>query len=204
MDVIHGLETNLDAKSKQYKDHCLAHLFLMNNIQYIVRSICRSELKDLFGDDWIQRRRRIVQQHATQYRRVSWGKALDFLSAQGLTSSLGSTRGSTQRGVRIIGSYSCKTSKSVIKERFRSFNMQFEEVCQTQINWAIPDKELRENLILAITEILLPAYRNFLKRFGPLVGNSHNSSKYIKYTPEALAEALGNLFANKLLIKQGC
>ena len=41
MDVIHDLDTNLDTKSKQYGDHCLAHLFLMNNIQYIVRSICR-------------------------------------------------------------------------------------------------------------------------------------------------------------------
>lgn len=41
VDVIQALETNLDTKSKQYEDHCLTHLFLMNNIQYIVRSICR-------------------------------------------------------------------------------------------------------------------------------------------------------------------
>jgi hypothetical protein len=34
----------------------------------------RSEVKEFFADDWIQRRRRIVQQHATQYRRISWGK----------------------------------------------------------------------------------------------------------------------------------
>ena len=50
--------------------------------------------------------------------------------------------------------------------RFKSFNKQFEEVCQTQMNWAIPDKELRDNLILAVAEVLLPAYRSFLKRFG--------------------------------------
>jgi hypothetical protein len=50
--------------------------------------------------------------------------------------------------------------------RFRSFNKQFEEVCQMQINWAIPDRELRDNLILAVAEILSPAYRSFLKRFG--------------------------------------
>ncbi|XP_062185226.1 exocyst complex component EXO70A1-like isoform X2 [Phragmites australis] len=203
MDVIHALETNLDAKSKQYKDPCLAHIFLMNNIQYIIRSICSSEVKDLFGDDWIQRHRRIVQQHATQYRRVSWGK-VRLLKSQPLQHRLGSTRESNQGSLLSIGSNSITTSKSVIKERFRSFNMQFEEVCQTQIKWAIPDRELRDNLILAIAEILLPAYRDFLKRFGPLVGNSHSSSKYIKYTPEALEEALGNLFAKKLLIEQGC
>lgn len=44
--------------------------------------------------------------------------------------------------------------------------MQFEEVSRAQINWAITDRELRDNLILAIAEILLPAYRSFLKRFG--------------------------------------
>jgi exocyst complex protein 7 len=46
--------------------------------------------------------------------------------------------------------------------------MQFEEVCQTQINWVVPDRELRENLILAIAEIIIPAYREFLKSFGYL------------------------------------
>ncbi|XP_072148596.1 exocyst complex component EXO70A1 isoform X1 [Setaria viridis] len=201
VDVVHALETNLEAKSKQYENHCLAHLFLMNNIQYIIRSICRSEVKEFFADDWIQRRRRIVQQHATQYRRISWRKASDFLSVKGITSSLSSTVESTQGSMPTIGSNSSTTSKSVVKERFRSFTMQFEEVCQTQINWVVPDRELRDNLILAIAEILIPAYREFLKRFGPLVGSSRNPSKYIKYNPDELEEALGNLFAKKLLIE---
>jgi hypothetical protein len=34
----------------------------------------RSEAKDLLGDDWIQRHRRIVQQNANQYRRIAWSK----------------------------------------------------------------------------------------------------------------------------------
>ncbi|XP_047067844.1 exocyst complex component EXO70A1-like isoform X1 [Lolium rigidum] len=196
--VVHALETNLDVKAKQYKDLALGNLFLMNNISYIVRSICSSKVKDLFDDDWVQRRRRIVQQHATQYKRVAWAKVLDCLSSQGLTSSVGSAIEGT---LGSIGSYSGTTSTSVIKARFRSFNKQFEEVCQTQINWAVPDKELRDNLILTVAEILSPAYRSFLKRFGPLVENSHNASKYMKYTPEALEQELGNLFAKKSLQK---
>lgn len=76
----------------------------MNNIHYIVRSVrrfvlshylieqvtfhftywyvafniyiffFRSEAKDVLGDDWVQIQRRIVQQHANQYKRVSWAK----------------------------------------------------------------------------------------------------------------------------------
>uniref|UniRef100_A0ACD5Y3I2 Uncharacterized protein n=1 Tax=Avena sativa TaxID=4498 RepID=A0ACD5Y3I2_AVESA len=199
--IIHALETNLDVKAKQYKNQALGNLFLMNNISYIVRSICSPQVKELLGDDWVQRRRRIVQQHATQYKRVAWGKVLECLSSQGLTSSVGSATEGTVGGIGSIGSYSGTTSTSAIKARFRSFNKQFEEVCQTQINWAIPDRELRDNLILAVAEILSPAYRSFVKRFGPLVENSHNASKYMKYTPEALEQALANLFAKKSLRK---
>ena len=50
--------------------------------------------------------------------------------------------------------------------RFRSFNMQFEEIYQKQCGWSVPDSELRESLRLAVAEILLPAYRSFQKRFG--------------------------------------
>ncbi|KAK3141091.1 hypothetical protein QOZ80_4BG0329480 [Eleusine coracana subsp. coracana] len=48
--------------------------YVINYIKFLFESICSSKVKDLFGDDWVQRRQRIVQQHAVQYRRVSWGK----------------------------------------------------------------------------------------------------------------------------------
>ena len=44
--------------------------------------------------------------------------------------------------------------------------MQFEELHQRQSQWAVPDTELRESLRLSVAEVLLPAYRSFLKRFG--------------------------------------
>ena len=50
--------------------------------------------------------------------------------------------------------------------RFRSFNVLFEEIYQKQCGWSVPDTELRESLRLAVAEILLPAYRSFIKRFG--------------------------------------
>jgi exocyst complex component 7 len=50
--------------------------------------------------------------------------------------------------------------------RFKSFNMQFEELHIKQSQWTVPDPELRESLRLAVAEVLLPAYRSFVKRFG--------------------------------------
>ncbi|KAG4394644.1 hypothetical protein GLYMA_20G072700v4 [Glycine max] len=79
MRILQALQTNLDGKSKHYRDPALTHLFLMNNIHYIVRSVRRSEAKDLLGDDWIQRHRKIVQQHANQYKRNAWAKVVFLL-----------------------------------------------------------------------------------------------------------------------------
>jgi exocyst complex protein 7 len=90
MSIMQALQNNLDAKAKQYKDPALMHIFLMNNIHYIVKSVRRSEAKDLLGDDWIQRHRRIVQQNANHYRRIAWSKVhlLDIFEQNSLFVSL--------------------------------------------------------------------------------------------------------------------
>ncbi|XP_027363887.1 exocyst complex component EXO70A1-like isoform X1 [Abrus precatorius] len=191
MQILQALQTNLDGKSKQYRDPALTHLFLMNNIHYIVRSVRRSEAKDLLGDDWIQRHRKIVQQHANQYKRNAWAKILQSLSIQGLISSGGG--GSTAGG----DGGSSGASRAIVKERFKTFNTMFEELHQKQTQWTVPDAELRESLILAVAEVLLPAYRSFVKRFGPLVENVKTTQRYIKYTAEDLERILGEFFEGK-------
>ncbi|XP_025805191.1 exocyst complex component EXO70A1-like isoform X2 [Panicum hallii] len=75
MKIMQALQNNLNGKSKQYKDPALSHIFLMNNLHYMVTSVRRSQAKDILGDDWIQRHRKIVQQNANQYKRVAWARA---------------------------------------------------------------------------------------------------------------------------------
>ncbi|KAL0915565.1 hypothetical protein M5K25_015992 [Dendrobium thyrsiflorum] len=195
MRIMQALQSNLDGKSKQYKDPALTYLFLMNNLHYMVRSVRRSEAKDLFGDDWVQRHRRIVQQNAKQYRRVAWAKILQTLTVQCLSFS-GSVPGGSDVG------NSSGVSRANVKERFKSFNMQFEELHQRQSQWTVPDPELRESLRLAVAEVLLPAYRSFIKRFAPLIENGKNPQKYIRYTPEDLERMLAEFFEGKTWIEQ--
>jgi hypothetical protein len=38
----------------------------------------RPKVKDMLGDDWVQRQRRIVQQHANAYQRAAWAKVTSF------------------------------------------------------------------------------------------------------------------------------
>lgn len=188
--IMSALQSNLDGKSKLYRDPALAHVFLMNNIHYIVKSVRRSEAKDVLGEDWVQRHRRIVQQHAQNYKRVAWTKVLQTLSVPGLTSSGSSALGND-------GTASTGVSRTLLKDRFKTFNIQFDELYQRQTQWFVPDGELRESLRLAVAEVLLPAYRSFLKRFASLVESGKNPQKYVKLTPEALDAKLGELFEGK-------
>lgn len=72
----------------------------------------------------------------------------------------------TVQGSNSGGSDSGGLSRAMVKDRFKTFNIQFEELHQRQSQWTVPDSELRESLRLAVAEVLLPAYRSFLKRFG--------------------------------------
>ncbi|KAG2669475.1 hypothetical protein I3843_14G036100 [Carya illinoinensis] len=193
MRIMQALQNNLDGKSKQYKDPALTHLFLMNNIHYMVRSVRRSEAKDLLGDDWVQIHRRIVQQHANQYKRNAWAKILQCLSIPGLASSGGGS------SVGVDGGNSSGVSRALVKDRAKIFNTQFEELHQKQSQWTVPDTELRESLRLAVAEVLLPAYRSFVKRYGPLVENGRNPQRYIKYSADDLERMLGEFFEGKNL-----
>ncbi|PWZ44312.1 Exocyst complex component EXO70A1 [Zea mays] len=157
MKVMQAFQNNLNGKAKQYKDPALYHIFLMNNLHYMVTSVSKSESKDILGGDWIQRHRKIVQQNANQYKRVAWAKIFQTLSIQ----VSGGNSSSSPCDVSKTG-----VSRTMIKERFKSFNIQFEELHSKQSQWTIPDQELRDELRLAVAEILLPAYMSSLAVLG--------------------------------------
>ncbi|KAH9290610.1 hypothetical protein KI387_034727, partial [Taxus chinensis] len=80
---------------------------------------------------------------------------LQYLGLQGLTSS----------GTGWMMESRSSVSRSLLKERFKCFNQCFEELYHRQKYWTVPDAELRESLRLAVAEVVLTAYRSFLKRF---------------------------------------
>ena len=81
-----------------------------------------------------------------------------------------------------------------LKERFKNFNLAFQEIYRTQTSWKVPDSQLREELRISTLEKVIPAYRSFEGRsLGELVGERH-VKKYIKYTTEDLENCLSYLF----------
>ncbi|KAH8973561.1 hypothetical protein BDL97_01G053900 [Sphagnum fallax] len=177
--LIHVLHNNLDGKSKVYRDPALTYLFLMNNIHYIVQKVKYSDVIGLLGNDWVRRRSVIVRQFATSYQRAAWTRALSFLKDEGIHSS---------------GSFSSGVSKMVLKDRFKNFNAAFEEAHKAQTTWVVSDPQLRDELRISISEMLLPAYRAFFGRYGNFLETEKRADKYIKFSPEDLEIAIDDFF----------
>jgi len=178
--IIVILQFNLDGKSKHYKDASLAHLFVMNNVHYIVQKVRGSpELREMIGDDYLKKLTGKFRQAATSYQRATWVRVLYCLRDEGL---------------HVSGGFSSGVSRNALRERFKAFNAMFEEVHRTQAVWLIPDSQLREELRISISEKLIPAYRSFLGRFRGHIESGRHPENYIKYTVEDLEDAVLDFF----------
>ncbi|KAL6967770.1 hypothetical protein U1Q18_033581 [Sarracenia purpurea var. burkii] len=144
--IMELLESNLESKSKIYRDPALCSVFMMNNGRYIVQKVQDTELGALLGDDWIRKHSAKVQQYRLNYQRSSWNKVLGVLKQD--SSSLASNGASR-----------------ALKEKLKLFNTYFDDICKTQSTWTIFDEQLREEMRISVAGNLSPAYRNFLGRF---------------------------------------
>ncbi|OMO73249.1 Transcription factor TFIIB [Corchorus capsularis] len=162
------LEVNLYGKSKLYRDASLQHFFLMNNIHHMAQKVKNSELRLMFGDEWIRKHNWKFQQHAMNYERATWSSTLSLLKDESIGGS---------------------GPKALLKKRLQSFYVAFEEVYKTQTAWIISDVQLREDLRISTSLKVFPAYRSFVKRFGHDIGEKH-----IRYNAEDLQDYLLDLF----------
>ncbi|KAA8530739.1 hypothetical protein F0562_005327 [Nyssa sinensis] len=150
--IIVILRFKLKDKCKYYVQASLAHLFMMNNVDYIVRQMEGSpELKEMIGADYIKKLAKDVHKSLTSYQRSTLEWILYCLRDEGLEG----TWWGIFPGV----------SKSALKERLKTFNSLFGEVLRIQARWEVPNLQLQEKLRLSILDKLIPAYESFLGRF---------------------------------------
>jgi exocyst complex protein 7 len=153
----------------------------MNNLLYIVQKVKDSELKTLLGDNWIRKRRGQIRQYSTGYLRSSWTRVLACLRDDGLPHTMGSS----------------SQLKAALKDRFKNFNLAFDELYRTQTSWRVVDPQLREELKISICEKVLPAYRSFVGRFRGQLEGGRGSARYIKYNPDDLENQVSDFFEGR-------
>lgn len=173
--IMELLESNLEVKSKIYKDTSLCSIFMMNNGRYIVQKVKDSELGSLLGDDWIRKHSAKVKQYHVNYQRSSWSKVLGALKIEN-------------------SAMSPSGASKAMKDKLKLFNSYFEETCRTQSTWVVFDDQLREELRISVSGNLLPAYRNFIGRLQSSPEYGKHADRHIKYTVEELEARVNELF----------
>ncbi|XP_038988330.1 exocyst complex component EXO70B1-like [Phoenix dactylifera] len=172
MDVLHG---NLEEKSNIYREPSLRCIFLMNNGRYIIQKVRYSELGVLLGEDWIRRQVARIRLWGSEYQRATWSKVIAVLRTDGASGS-------------------ASVAAQAMRERLRVFNAYFDEICRAQTGWVVPDEQLRAELRISGSELVLPAYRNFLGRYRNLAEAGKHTKKYAKYSAEDVEARIGELF----------
>ncbi|KAK8613291.1 hypothetical protein V6N13_101058 [Hibiscus sabdariffa] len=176
MKVMDLLDANIEMKSKLYKSLSLRYIFLMNNGRYILQKIKEStEIHGMMCHSWLRKRSSEIRRNHKMYQRETWSNVLQTLNHE---------------GVQVNG----KVSKAILKERFKNFNILFDEILKTQSNWVVNDEQLKSELKVSISSVMIPTYRSFVGRYQSYFYNSKQSGKFIKYQPEDMEELIEQLF----------
>ncbi|VVA90251.1 unnamed protein product [Arabis nemorensis] len=167
--VLELLESNLEGKKRTYRDPALCFLFMMNNGKYILDKVSDNELGLILGEDWIVKHTAKLRQYHSSYGRSSWNQ--------------------------LVGLLRTESPYPKLVESLRLFKDRFDEVCLTQSQWVVTDKQLREELQSSVAGVVSPAYSNFISRLkeSPEI-NGRRGEPFIAYTVEDLELRIKGLF----------
>uniref|UniRef100_A0A0R0JJK0 Exocyst subunit Exo70 family protein n=1 Tax=Glycine max TaxID=3847 RepID=A0A0R0JJK0_SOYBN len=167
------LDSSLEANSQNYHDPILSYVFIINNRSYIRRRAMRGGLRHILGNDWIRKNTTSIKENLQLYLRSSWNKILDILKLD-------------------INESEPNVAAQLMKNKLRSFNEHFDDICNIQSTWFVFTKELRRKIIQSIEKILLPEYGNFIGRLQDFIGNQ--AYEHIEYGMFDIQDRLNNLF----------
>ncbi|XP_017861311.1 PREDICTED: exocyst complex component 7 [Drosophila arizonae] len=176
------LNLSIMNKCEQYNDQATKHLFRLNNIHYILKSLQRSNLIDLVTlaePECEHSYLEMIRELKTSYQKT-WSKMLSGIY-------------SLEELPKPVGGKVKDKDRSVLKERFSNFNKDFEEACKIQRGISIPDVILREGIKRDNVEHILPNYNRFFEMYAG-VQFSKNPDKYVKYRPHEINAMLSKLF----------
>ncbi|XP_062886746.1 exocyst complex component 7 isoform X8 [Mobula hypostoma] len=180
--ILGNLQLNLHSKAKVYEDTALGAVFLLNNFNYILKSLEKSELIQLVA---------VSQKHPDKTYKGHIEEQLQIYQRSWLKVTTPLTEGNLpafQPGTKLKDK-----ERQAIKDRFKAFNDGLEELCKIQKSWAIPDKEQRDKIRRAQKENVTGAYQVFWQRYSN-VPFTKNVEKYIKYRVEHVEEMIEKLF----------
>ena len=202
-DVLEALVQNIDAKSKFYKKgQSLTQLFLLNNYFYISKSVRTTPglLELINGPDSASAPannlnsavyERPLKQNVDLYQ-DNWKSCVEHLMDVTYVHD-----GGVQQ---VLNS----NQRQMVKDKFKNFNHDFDELWKTQKQYSIPDMDLRAMVLKDVHQILIPMYDKFLAKYassGAGAGATtmeftKNLQKYIRYDVSMIKDMVNQFFTN--------
>ncbi|KAF9279425.1 exocyst complex component exo70 [Mortierella alpina] len=204
-DVLEALVQNIDAKSKFYKKgQSLTQLFLLNNYFYISKSVRTTPglLELINGPDSASAPvnslnsavyERPLKQNVDLYQ-DNWKSCVEHLMDVTYVQD-----GGVQQ---VLNS----NQRQMVKDKFKNFNHDFDELWKTQKQYSIPDMDLRAMVLKDVHQILIPMYDKFLAKYASSSGAAgagattmeftKNLQKYIRYDVSMIKDMVNQFFTN--------
>lgn len=152
--AISELNLTIVSKCEQYGDLATRHLFRLNNIHYILKSLQRTNLLDvicLAEPECESNYQQLIRELKKSYQKT-WSKLLANVGALDELPRPPSSSGKLK-----------DKERAAIKDRFAAFNKDLEEACKVQRGLSVPDILLREGLKRDNAENIVPKYNSFFE-----------------------------------------
>ncbi|KAJ1688657.1 hypothetical protein LUZ63_012812 [Rhynchospora breviuscula] len=131
--LIHVLLQKLESMAESYREVSLSYLFLVNNLQYVVKKVKNSSLKDSLGEEWVVAQEKKVRRYMEGHVRSAWANVSAALPV--------------------------KEEEHV--ERVREFEVVFQKAMKERESWVIVDERMREEVRQLVEGMVVPAYRSW-------------------------------------------
>jgi len=183
--VMKAMKTNLESKAKLYEESkALRALFLMNNFNFIIQRLRETELIKVIQDEMM----------ANPMGSIMTGFDIEKRQNDYLKSWERLTKTCTINGIDSINEHKLRDKdRDLVKQRFKAFNAELEDMVTKHQRYAIPDRELRDQMRRKVKELIQPHYSVFRKTFIKKEFTT-KVNKYIKYSEETVDEEIEKIF----------
>ncbi|RUP47542.1 Exo70 exocyst complex subunit-domain-containing protein, partial [Jimgerdemannia flammicorona] len=211
-DVLDTLVVTLTLRSKSYKRAALGSIFLLNNFNHIAKQLRSPSLSAAADEDMQAKFSKLVRKQIDNYQE-SWKPCVEnlmdvtYVKGGALKTSLGNSDkqlikekfkvGGGESGMMVgeSGGVSCImfTRLQLAGLYTLNFNTEFEDMWRAQKSYAMPDAELRNQVLRGVKQVLLPLYSRFIDKYQSM-DFTKNPAKYIKYDKDQLERMVNQFF----------
>ncbi|CCX30862.1 Cullin repeat-like-containing domain protein [Pyronema domesticum] len=175
LDVVDQLITELEQKAQGLlKKKSNIAVFMVNNVAFIETSIRRSELYKIMTSTALSKVERWRKDAVKMYMEA-WKECAAFLMDVTYTAK--------QAGQKPLSG----KEKEGVKDKFKNFNVSFEELVQKHKGYTFPDKDVRAMLSKEIG-FVSPLYGRFYEKYKDTI-----NPKHVKFDRQALEVVLSSL-----------